>query len=110
MFRQAIQKENETVRNFVTRLLKLVLSCNFGETNDNSIRDQVIDKCQSTAIRRRFLREKDQRLGKVNALSRAVEMSKSQAKKMEEIPANSQEINRVNQHMTKPKYEKSKHQ
>ncbi|XP_062610673.1 uncharacterized protein K02A2.6-like [Saccostrea cucullata] len=104
MFRQASQNENETVTNFVTRLQKLAISCDFGVAKDDNIRDQVIDKCKSTALRRRFLREKELNLIKVLEISRAVEMSDSQAQKMEENPAIPQEVNKINQQMKSKKF------
>ncbi|XP_062569364.1 uncharacterized protein K02A2.6-like [Saccostrea cucullata] len=104
MFRQASQNENETVTNFVTRLQKLAISCDFGAAKDDNIRDQVIDKCKLTALRRRFLREKELNLMKVLEISRAVEMSDSQAQKMEENPAIPQEVNKINQQMKSKKF------
>ncbi len=50
-----IQEEDETVDQFVIRLKQKVLSCDFGESNDEFIRDQVIDKCHSIALHRKLL-------------------------------------------------------
>ncbi len=41
---------------FVTRLRSLSKTCEFGDQTDEAIRDQAIDKCVSTELRRRLLR------------------------------------------------------
>ena len=83
-FKQAEQQESETVANFVTRLQKLSVDCDFGEAKNEHIRDQVIEKCRSSALRRRLLREKDLTLEKTLELGRTLEMSEQQAEKIEE--------------------------
>ena len=65
VFRQSSQKEDETVEQYATRLKKLSLTCEFGDTKEDAIRDQIIDKCKSYDLRRRFLREKDIKLDKL---------------------------------------------
>ena len=58
MFRQITQSSEETVHQFVCRLRQRAASCDFGEREDEYIRDQLIDKCYSAKLRRKFL-EKD---------------------------------------------------
>ena len=55
MFRRMSQEESETIDQFVTRLKQKSLSCDYGESSDELIRDQVIDKCRSVALRRKLL-------------------------------------------------------
>jgi len=55
LFRQISQSSEETVDRFVCRLRQRGASCEFGEREDEYIRDQLIDKCYSAKLRRKFL-------------------------------------------------------
>ena len=55
LFRQIAQDSSETVDQFVCRLRQRALSCDFGANEDDYIRDQLIDKCYSSHMRRKFL-------------------------------------------------------
>ena len=55
LFRQISQSSEETVDQFVCRLRQRAASCEFGEREDEYIRDQLIDKCYSAKLRRKFL-------------------------------------------------------
>lgn len=55
LFRQIAQESGETVDQFVCRLRQRAVSCEFGAGEDDYIRDQVIDKCYSNHLRRKFL-------------------------------------------------------
>ena len=57
LFRQIAQDGNETVDQFVCRLRQREASCDFGVLEDDYIRDQVIDKCYSSHLRRKFLEQ-----------------------------------------------------
>ena len=60
MFRQSKQEEDETVDNFIVRLSKLSISCDFSELQkEDMIRDQVVDCCRSTDFRKKLLAESD---------------------------------------------------
>ena len=54
LFRKMEQVQNETVDQFVSRLRQKAISCGFGNV-DEAIRDQVIEKCRSMHLRRKFL-------------------------------------------------------
>ena len=54
LFRKMEQAQNETVDQFVSRLRQKAISCRFGNI-DEAIRDQVIEKCRSMHLRRKFL-------------------------------------------------------
>ena len=88
MFRQAEQSQGEAVDSFVCRLKTLAATCEFGNNRDDFVRDQVIDKCHSNALRRRLLREKDLTLAKLQELARAMEAADQQADKMEKLSVN----------------------
>ncbi|KAF6030125.1 hypothetical protein EB796_011565 [Bugula neritina] len=44
----------ETITNYITRLRQLAITCEYDDV-DNVIRDQVIEKCKSSHLRRRLL-------------------------------------------------------
>jgi hypothetical protein len=57
VFRQLGQEQGETVNTFVTRLREAVKSCEFDKySNPDAIKDQIIDKCTSSKLRRVLLR------------------------------------------------------
>ena len=55
LFRQIAQENSKTVDQFVCRPRQRSVSCDFGEQENDYIRDQVIDKCCSSHTRRNFL-------------------------------------------------------
>ena len=55
LFRQISQGIGETVDQFVCRLRQRAATCDFGANEDDYIRDQLIDKCFSSHLRRKFL-------------------------------------------------------
>lgn len=70
---------------FVSKLKQLAVTCDFGDHKDDFIRDQVIDKCTSTALRRRLLRDKDLTLFMLQDIARTMEAVDQQAAKMEKL-------------------------
>ena len=83
VFRQPKQEENETVDNFIVRLSKLSISCDFSELQkEDMIRDQVVDCCRSTDLRKKLLAESDLTLEKVRTISRTYELSSTHTKKI----------------------------
>ena len=55
LFRQTVQESGETVDQLVCRLRQRAINCEFGKNENDYIRDQVIDKCYSSKLRRKFL-------------------------------------------------------
>ena len=55
IFRPMKQEEHDTVDQFVVRLSNQAARCEFGATKNEQIRDQIIDKCKSTELRRKLL-------------------------------------------------------
>ena len=55
-FRQAKQKDGETLDSFHTRLRSLAKTCDFINA-DKEIKQQIILNCQSNSLRRKALRE-----------------------------------------------------
>jgi hypothetical protein len=62
-FRQAAQEDGETVDQFVARLRKLAVTCEFSDT-DKELKAAIIQHCQSKHLRRYALREDDLTLDK----------------------------------------------
>lgn len=93
LFRAMKQSQNETIDQFVTRLRQKAEFCGYGTKTDESIRDQVIEKCSSSVLRRKLLeRGKDLTLEKLQTIARALEASETQAFTMENIKS---EVNHV---------------
>ena len=55
LFRQMTQLETETIDQYVMRLTQRANNCEFGENLKEHVRDQVVDKCRSSVLRRKFL-------------------------------------------------------
>ena len=92
-FRQAKQKEGESLDSYHTRLRQLSKTCEFADT-DKEIKEHIILSCSSNSLRRRALRENPD-LASLLKLGRALELSESQANKVER---NESTINAVNEH------------
>ena len=80
-FRQAKQKEGETLDNFHTRLRSLAKTCGFANPY-KEIKEQIILNCQSNSLRRKALR-KDLDLAAFILADRALELSEIQAEEFE---------------------------
>ena len=55
-FRMMTQLSTESVDQFFMKLREKADCCEFGETVDENIRDQVIEKCLSNRLRRKLLK------------------------------------------------------
>ena len=80
-FRQAKQKDGETLDSFHTRLRTLAKTCDFANP-DKEIKEQIILNCQSNPLRRKALQE-DLDLAGLMKAGRALELSEVQAKDLE---------------------------
>ncbi|XP_062568299.1 uncharacterized protein K02A2.6-like [Saccostrea cucullata] len=78
LFRNAAQCETEKIDSFVTRLRKLAVTCEFEKPDDN-IRDQIVEKCRSSKLRKRLLKEKELTLKSAMDIARAGEIVNEQA-------------------------------
>ena len=93
-FRQAPQKAGETVDQFVTRLRKLAINCEF--TNlDKELKSAVIQRCESKHLRRYGLRETNMTLEKLLAKARSLEISEEQASGIEQSIGRPDSVNRL---------------
>ncbi|KAL9988936.1 hypothetical protein ACROYT_G003432 [Oculina patagonica] len=83
MFRQMKQEENETVDQFVVRLSNQAANCEFGTSKNEQIRDQIIDKCKFTELRRKLLAKgQDLTLTETQKIARSLEVSQTQERQI----------------------------
>ena len=82
MFRKMTQQSNETVSQFVGRLRKASVGCDFHDAND-MIKDQVVSNCHYDSLRRKFL-EKGEKLdlNELLRISASYEAVEQQAREM----------------------------
>ena len=80
-FRQAKQRDNETLDAYHTRLRQLSQNCSFADV-DKEIKNQIIIGCSSQKLRRRALRD-NPTLKELLDAGRAEETSQAQAKTVE---------------------------
>ena len=81
-FRQTKQAQGETIEQYAIRLKHQVQFCDYGSPDD-MIRDQIIEQCLSTQLRRRLLRETELTLAKTIEIGRSFEASERQASQIE---------------------------
>ena len=101
IFRSLKQEEGETMDQFITQLRKQEENCNW-ENADEPIRDQVIDKCRSSELRRKLLiKGTDLTLAKLQEIARSFEAVDIQLKAM---CGEEQQVNRVYHKETADQY------
>lgn len=82
VFHAIVQKEEEGVDSFVTRLRQAALYCEFADQQSDNIISQFLERCRSNQLRERLLREKNLTLDTMLTIARANEISKQQASTM----------------------------
>ncbi|KAK3097548.1 hypothetical protein FSP39_010680 [Pinctada imbricata] len=84
VFRNLAQSESETIEQFITRLKQQAEYCEFGATLDDQIRDQVIDKCMSSHLRRKLLEKgRTLTLDQLRQIATSMETADKQARNIE---------------------------
>ena len=68
-FRQRAQRPDETVNEFLAALRQLAAACEFGNMEEQMLRDQLIERVANTRIRDRLLLESDLNLAKATTLA-----------------------------------------
>lgn len=81
-FRNMSQKEEESIGQFVTRLRQQAKYCSFVSVDDEC-RDQIIERCQMSEVRRRVLEKGDATLEQVLEIAQALEATSIRLKGME---------------------------
>ena len=79
-FRQRAQAVGESTDHYVASLRELVKKCKFGTFENEMLRDQIVEKTNSTRIRERLLMEEDLTLDRALALARRTEAAIADAK------------------------------
>uniref|UniRef100_A0A8C4RHI8 Gypsy retrotransposon integrase-like protein 1 n=1 Tax=Erpetoichthys calabaricus TaxID=27687 RepID=A0A8C4RHI8_ERPCA len=81
-FFTCIQKQGETIDQYVTELRTRSKTCEFGELTESLIKDRIVCGIPDNALRERLLRELDLDLEKTVRICRAAETIKVQVKEM----------------------------
>ena len=106
VFRQIQQMEGETIDQFVGRLRQKAISCDFANV-DEAIRDQIIEKCKDSRLRRKFLEKaSDATLTVIQETARVHEAVNTQMQSMGSL----ERVNRISpkDHQRKEKEWKGK--
>lgn len=80
VFRNRLQKESESIEQYVTDLRLKSQTCNFGTLCDSLIRDQIVVGVQDNKVRLYLLKETDLTLEKAIKMCQASESAKAQIK------------------------------
>ena len=107
-FRQATQRPEETVDQFVTRLRKLAVHCEFGNL-EKELRSAVIQQCKSKRLRRYALREDELTLDKLLSKARVLEASENQAEGMEQAGVSTDTLRHLRKKQLKPREQSQPH-
>ena len=83
LFRQMEQSPGEKVDQFVCRLRQRALTCSFDHV-DETIRDQLIEKCENPKLRRKFLEKANATLKDLQDIARAHEAVDVQMKSLQQ--------------------------
>ncbi|UYV78582.1 hypothetical protein LAZ67_16002066 [Cordylochernes scorpioides] len=97
-FRQRVQKDDESIDNYLISLRELSKSCEFGNLEADMIRDQIIEKCNNKQLKEKLLQQENLTLSKTIDIARMLEISRKEIRLLE--PQNDQTLNRV---LIKPK-------
>ncbi|UYV85033.1 hypothetical protein LAZ67_X004344, partial [Cordylochernes scorpioides] len=97
-FRQRVQKDDESIDNYLISLRELSKSCEFGNLEADMIRDQIIEKCNNKKLKEKLLQQENLTLSKTIDIARMLEISRKEIRLLE--PQNDQTLNRV---QNKPK-------
>ncbi|XP_060558907.1 uncharacterized protein LOC132719176 [Ruditapes philippinarum] len=81
VFHQSKQMYGETIDNYVVRLSKLAVSCEFID-QDDQIRDHILESCASDDLRKKLLTTKNLTLERLQEVARTYELSDTHAKLM----------------------------
>lgn len=108
VFRQANQKQAETLDQFQTRLRQLAETCEFQNT-DREVKSQIVQGCTSTRLRRKALRDTKLTLTDLLSHGRAMETSETQAQGIE-ATTTSTSVNAVTQGQNQRQHRGPRHQ
>ena len=109
VFHSTTQHKSKSIEQFVTRLRKLTLYCEYGDSTEEQIREQVIATCNSTKLRRKLLTESDLTLEKVLQIGQSMEQAQHRLSTIEQKStpstsetSNQEELNVLPYHRRSP--------
>ena len=79
-FRSRQQYANEPIDVYLTALRELIKTCEFGELEDEMLRDQIVEKCFSRRLKERLLSQDDLDLAKAVKIARNTENAVNEAR------------------------------
>ena len=79
-FRCRRQRVGEPVDSFLSDLRELVVNCEYGSLTESLIRDQIVEKIESNALREKMLMEADLSLDKAVTMARQYEQAVADAR------------------------------
>lgn len=82
--RKLKQEDDEKIAVFAMRLRKQAERCDFGENCEDSVKDQLIEKCSSSRLRRKLLALGDAKLDVVIREAKAFEAVQEQGKALDQ--------------------------
>lgn len=103
-----VQNNSEPIEQFVTRLRKLSLYCEYGDKTDEHIRDQVIASCTSTKLRQKLLDESNLDQDKTISLCKIMEAVNLKSDHIESTNNDGVMVNKMNYHQRSEKYQLNK--
>ncbi|XP_040159183.1 uncharacterized protein K02A2.6-like [Anopheles arabiensis] len=80
LLRQIKQQPGENFDTFIVKLRIQAERCGYGDKTEENIRDQIIENCQSAALRRELLRLGDANLDKILSVAKILETVAHQEK------------------------------
>lgn len=86
-FRKRTQAQNESILQYVAALRDLATTCEFGDKEDEMLRDQLVEHVSSQRIRERLLLETNLTLERAITLATQIEAALMQAKSISAIAA-----------------------
>lgn len=94
--RQLKQEDDEKIALFAMRLRKQAERCNFGDNFEDNVKDQLIEKCSSSKLRRKLLSLADANLDTVLREAKAFEAVQEQGKVFDDKKIDQNKLNEVN--------------
>ena len=105
-----MQKADENLDSFITRLKTLVKECDYHTERDDAIRDQIVFGCKENKLREKFLREETVTLAYTLNICQAHQASQKQMSMIrnENLNKENSTINKVNLHKPRPRHNASR--
>ena len=86
VFRTCLQRDEETIEQYVTDLKYKAKSCNYGDLEESLIRDQIVLGTPNVKVKERLLSIDDLNLEKTVSICQASEVAKRQIRAMTDGP------------------------